>query len=410
MGSSGRGDRVPVEAQHDPFVHAGEGVLTLRLLPVVSFTFVAYLCIGLPLAILPTYVHRTFGASVLLAGLLVSLQYIATFASRPYAGHMSDRTSPKRVVIQGLVACLGSGLLMAAAALLVHLPWVSLTTIALSRLALGYGESMTSTAAMMWGIGRIGAANTSKAIAWNGIATYTALAIGAPLGAFLEPHFGFVSVGAAVLLVSSAALVTAMRLGATPAIKAERVPLRSILSGVLPYGMALAIGGLGFGVIATFITLYFYHLNWQGASVSLTIYGTSFVVTRLLFVGMIDRFGGYRVAAASFLVEAIGLVVLAVPHRSLAFVGCGLIGMGFSLVFPALGVEVANAFPASVRGSVLGIYCSFVDFSLFVAGPIAGAVIGAYGYGAVFTSTAVAILLTMFGTVWLGWSKLRATP
>jgi predicted MFS family arabinose efflux permease len=99
-----------------------------------------------------------------------------------------------------------------------------------------------------------------------------------------------------------------------------------------------------------------------------------------------------------------------VPNRSLAFVGCGLIGVGFSLVFPALGVEAANAFPPSVRGSVLGIYSSFVDFSLFVAGPIAGAVIGAYGYGAVFSGTAVAILLTMIGTLWLGWSKLQTTP
>ena len=179
---------------------------------------------------------------------------------------------------------------------------------------------------------------------------------------------------------------------------------------MLPFGLALAIGGLGFGVIATFITLYFFHLNWQGASVSLTIYGMSFVVTRLLFAGLIDRFGGYRVAAVSFLVEAIGLAILTVPHRSLAFVGCGLIGVGFSLIFPALGVEASNAFPPSVRGSVLGIYSSFVDFSLFVAGPLAGAVIGAYGYGAVFSGTSVAILLTMFGTLWLGWSKLRATP
>lgn len=398
------------QAAHDPFVHAGEGGLTRRILPVVSFTFVAYLCIGLPLAILPTYVHRTFGASVLLAGLLVSLQYIATFASRPFAGHLSDRTSPRNVVIQGLVSCLGSGLLMVAAALLVHTPWLSLTMLAISRLALGYGESMTSTAAIMWGIGRVGPANTAKAIAWNGVATYTALAIGAPVGALLEPHFGFWSVGAAVLLVSLVALATAMRMNGTLPIKAERVPFRSIFSGVLPYGMALAIGGLGFGVIATFITLYFFHLNWQGASVSLTIYGTSFVVTRILFVGLIDRFGGYRVAAVSFLVEAIGLAILTVPNRSLAFVGCGLIGVGFSLVFPALGVEAANAFPPSVRGSVLGIYSSFVDFSLFVAGPIAGAVIGAYGYGAVFSGTAVAILLTMIGTLWLGWSKLQTTP
>ncbi len=78
------------------------GGWTSRILPVVAFTFVAYFCIGFSLAILPTYVHRTFGSNVVLAGLLISLQYIATFASRPYAGHASDRSGPKRVVTLGL--------------------------------------------------------------------------------------------------------------------------------------------------------------------------------------------------------------------------------------------------------------------------------------------------------------------
>ena len=183
--------------------------------------------------------------------------------------------------------------------------------------------------------------------------------------------------------------------------------MRSILRGVLPYGMALATGGLGFGVIASFIALYFLHLNWQGASVSLTIYGVSFVTARVLFVGLIDRFGGYRCAAVSFLVEAMGLAVLAVPHRPFAFVGSCLTGLGFSLIFPALGVEAANAFPSNVRGSVLGIYSSFVDFSLFVAGPLAGFIINAYGYGVVFTGTAAAVGVALLGTIGLGRSKVR---
>ena len=399
---------VPViEAQADQVVEVLDDRLTYRILPVVAFTFVAYFCIGLPLAILPTYVHRTFGSNVVLAGLLVSLQYIATFASRPYAGHASDRSGPKRVVKLGLSACACSGVLMAIAALLYTIPWLSLSILALSRLALGFGESMSSTGATMWGIGRVGVANTARVISWNGVATYTALAIGAPLGAFLEPRYGFAAVGAGILLLSVAAFVVAIRLEAIPAVHAERLPARAILTGVLPYGLALAIGGLGFGVIATFITLYFLHLNWQGASVSLTIYGVSFVAARLIFVSFIDRFGGYRVAAVSFLVEAIGLAVLAVPHRPLAFVGSCLTGLGFSLVFPALGVEAANAFPPSVRGSVLGIYSSFVDFSLFVAGPLAGLVINAYGYSLVFSGTAAAVGLALFGTLWLGHRRLR---
>jgi len=72
--------------------------ITLRILPAVAFTFVAYFCIGAPLAILPSYLHLQLGVSTLVAGFLVSLQYIATFASRPRAGHLSDTIGPRRTV------------------------------------------------------------------------------------------------------------------------------------------------------------------------------------------------------------------------------------------------------------------------------------------------------------------------
>ena len=52
--------------------------ITLRILPAVAFSLVVYLSVGMPLAILPTYVHLHLGVSTLLAGLLISLQYIAT--------------------------------------------------------------------------------------------------------------------------------------------------------------------------------------------------------------------------------------------------------------------------------------------------------------------------------------------
>jgi MFS family permease len=393
--------------QSYPYMAPTDNGLTLRVLPVVAFTFVAYACIGLPLAVLPTYVERSFGLNVLSAGLLVSLQYVATFASRPYSGHLCDRSGPKRVVTLGLSACAGSGILMALAALLQHTFWLSLATLTISRLALGVGESMTATGAIMWGIGRTGTTNTAKVISWNGVATYSALAISAPLGAIVESRYGFVYVAACVLLFSFAGLLVAVRLEATPSLRTERVPLRAILRGVLPYGIALATGGMGFGIIAIFITLYFSHLGWEGASVSLTIYGVSFVAARLLFAGLIDRFGGYLVAAASFFVEAVGLALLAAPHRSCAFFGCALTGLGFSLIFPALGVEAADSFSPLIRGSVLGIYASFVDLSPFLTGPIAGAAISAYGYSFVFVCASVAVILALLGTLWLGWTKLR---
>ena len=64
---------------------------TWHIVSFVYFTFICYLSIGLPIAVLPPYVHLRMGYSAALAGLVISIQYIATLASRPWAGRISDR-------------------------------------------------------------------------------------------------------------------------------------------------------------------------------------------------------------------------------------------------------------------------------------------------------------------------------
>jgi MFS family permease len=380
--------------------------VTLRIIPVVAFSFVLYFSVGIPLAILPSYVHLRLGVSTFLAGLLISLQYIATFASRPRAGHLADTLGPKRTVMYGLAACAVSGGLVAVAWLLQHSLWLCLTSLVLSRFTLGVGESMAGTGTIMWGIGRVGEEETARVISWNGVATYTGLAVGAPMGALLEPRWGLGAVGLLVLVMALASLFCASRLAVTIAHVGERVPLKKILMGVSPYGLTLALGGMGFGVIGTFITLYFAHQSWGGAALSLTIYGVFFICVRLMFSGLINRYGGFAVAIASFAVEAIGLFVLGSAGTAYhAYVGAALTGSGFSLIFPSLGIEAGREFPISSRGMVLGIYSAFVDLSLFLIGPIAGAVIGGFGYPAVFYGAAFAVVLALAGTVGLTMRK-----
>ena len=384
--------------------------LTLRIVQIVCFTFLAYLVIGMQLAVLPPFVHDDLGFSAVIAGLVISTQYVATLLSRGFAGRTSDTAGPKRAAWIGLLACAASGLLMIAAALLRAWPLASLATMLLARLALGMGESCVATGCIMWGIGRVGGEHTAKVISWNGIATYGALAVGAPLGVVLVSLGGFVMIGISAVALMLLALLLAWRRPPVRVEGGERLPMHRVFGRVAPYGMGLALGSVGFGVIATFITLYYASQGWMGAAPTLSAFGVCFVGVRLLLGWSIAYFGGYRVALVSLLVETAGLFVLATAsHVGVAMLGASLCGIGFSLVFPALGVVAVERVSVSNRGAALAAYSVFIDVALGVTGPLGGWIASGGRYGPMFAAAAAlslgAALLT--GMLYLGYGKSR---
>lgn len=129
--------------------------LNKRIISVVVLTFFCYLSIGLPLAVLPGYVHHQLGYSSFIAGLIISLQYFATLISRPLAGRYADLLGPKKVVLVGLLLCGASGLFTVLALLPVNSPLTSLILLAAGRVVLGVGESFTATGSTLWGLSLI---------------------------------------------------------------------------------------------------------------------------------------------------------------------------------------------------------------------------------------------------------------
>ncbi len=383
---------------------------TLLIIPAVFFTFVCYLTIGIPLAVLPTYAHLQLGYGTVLAGLVISAQYVATVLSRPRAGRMIDALGPKRVVIYGLFFCAASGLCTFLASFFTPSRAIALSLLVLGRLALGVGESMVGTGASIWGIGRAGAQHIAKVISWNGVATFGALSIGAPFGVFLLQRWGFASVGLLILFLASAGVALALQLPRIPASAPRHLPFAHVFWRVAPHGTALAFGGMGFGVLATFITLYFAQLHWPGAAFTLSIYGVSFICTRLIFAGLIPRLGGFPVAIVSLFIEIFGLLLLGFARvPSVAFAAAALIGFGFSLVFPSLAVEAVRRLPVENRGTALGTYNLFIDLSLFLAGPLAGAIISHSGYRSAFLSCAAGVFFAFCLTLFLA-SHSRTPP
>ena len=365
--------------------------ITLQVISIVMFTFIGYLSIGIPLAVLPGYVHNHLGYGTVIAGLVISVQYLATLLSRPYASRIIDNQGSKRAILYGLSGCGLSGVLMLVSSWLSATPSLSLATLLLGRLVLGSAESLVGSASIGWGIGRVGAANTAKVISWNGIASYGAIAIGAPLGVVMVNHWGLWSMGASIIALSIVGLLLAWPKQAAPIVSGVRLPFLHVLGRVLPHGTGLALGSIGFGTIATFITLYYATNHWENAALCLSLFGASFIGARLLFGNLINRIGGFRVAIGCLGVETLGLLLLwLAPNPQLALAGAALSGFGFSLVFPALGVEAVNLVPASSRGAAVGAYSLFIDLSLGITGPLVGAVAAGFGFASIFLFAALA--------------------
>ena len=381
--------------------------LNLQIVSVVMFNFASYMTIGLPLAVLPGYVHDVMGYSAFWAGLVISLQYFATLLSRPHAGRYADILGPKKIVIFGLCGCFLSGASYMLAAFGSAWPLMSLVLLCMGRVILGIGQSFAGTGSTLWGVGVVGSLHIGRVISWNGIVTYGAMAMGAPLGVLFYHLGGLKLLAGIIMAVALVAVLLALPRPAVKASKGKPLPFRAVLGRVWPYGMALALASAGFGVIATFITLFYDAKGWDGAAFALTLFSCAFVSTRLLFPNGINRLGGLNVAMICFSVEIIGLLLVGFAGEPwMAKVGTFLTGAGFSLVFPALGVVAVKMVPQQIQGSALATYTVFMDLSLGITGPLAGFVMAYAGVSVIYLAAAVLVCIALL----MAWQLKKRPP
>jgi MFS family permease len=385
--------------------------LIARLLPLDIAVFLVYLTVGAPLPVIPLFVHDRLGFDPLIVGIVIGAQAAATLLARPLAGGLADRRGTRAAVIVGALISALAGVFYFASTFLESSPMASLAAIIAGRLALGLGDSLFLTGAMAWGVQLGGPKNAGKGLMSVGIALYAAMAIGAPLGIALFNNGGFAVLALIVAATPLLACLIAQRLPAQPVVAGLRIPLREVFGRIWRPGAGVALSGVGFAVIAAFITLYYQSHGWNGAAYGLTAFGVAFIVARLFFGGYPDRFGGARVALACLAIEVVGQLLLwFAPLPVIALLGAALTGFGYSLAFPALCLEAVRRVPPQSRGSAIGAYVVCLDFSLASAGPVAGLMVAPLGYSAIYLLGAACAALAAMLTIGLLTEATAASP
>ena len=214
-----------------------------------------------------------------------------------------------------------------------------------SRLFLGAGEGTVFTAGSAWNVDMAPAERRGRMIGLYGLAIWTGLTLGPPIGVLLQHAGGF-------------DLVWAFAAGAPllGAVIASRLP-ESIDSGGRAGTRAphLARGGrapaatfalsvVGFAAVSAFIVLSLDDRGIGHGAEVFSVFAGTVVATRLVGGDLPDRIGAARCAVGAALIEAARPRPARRRRRASPVVILGAIGMGaaFSLLFPSLSLLAIN--------------------------------------------------------------------
>jgi MFS family permease len=347
----------------------------------------AFLAIGAALPVLPAFVRGPLHSSDLAVGIVVGSFALTSVVCRPIAGRQADARGRRAVLVAGAMAMTLGGLLYLLAG--------GVPSLILARLAVGAGEGAVYTAGATWAVDLAPADRRGLALGLFGLAVWGGLSLGPLAGELLRSQLGYDAVWALTAALPAAGALIAMRLpepGGDPA-EASPGPVALLPRAARRPGIALALANVGYAALAGFVVLHLKARGIGGGASVFTAFALAVFASRLVLSRVPDRAGARATATTAAATEAAGLLVIAAAHSlALALVGAVVVGVGFSMLFPALALMVVGTVGDDRRGSAMGAFTAFFDVGVGLGGPIAGVTASLAGYPAVFVLSAIAAI------------------
>jgi MFS family permease len=348
-------------------------------------TNLGLLAVGATLPVLPDYVRDHLHGSDFEVGVVIGAFAVTGIVCRPIAGHFADLKGRRVTVMVGAI-------LAAIAGCLYFVP-AGIPGLLVARFFLGAGEGTVFTAGSAWNVDIAPEERRGRMIGLYGLAIWTGLTLGPPIGVLLQHAGGFNLVWAFAAGAPLLGAVIASQLPEAPTTGGERSSGPFISREAIGPGVTFALSVVGFAAVSAFIVLSLDQRGIGHGAAVFSVFAGTVVATRLVAGGLPDRIGPARCALGAALVETLGLVLLGAAD-TLPVVIAGAVGMGaaFSLLFPSLSLLAVERVPPERRGAAMGTFTACFDLGMLVGSPLVGGAAAIAGYSSAFYVAAGASL------------------
>lgn len=363
---------------------------------VASMLFLAVVSLGISLAIIPLYVNNNFTS--FLVGFLVAIQSVSTLLTRAIAGNYSDSHGPRKGMFLGLILAFISGFMCVFIFYFPAEEYFTFTSLLLSRIIMGVGESFIFTCSGTWSIGLIGRHHAGKIMSWVGMAMFLGLSLGTYVGTRLF-YDKLIIEGAIVMsALPIAGVIIAIFIRPVSIVKlTEKNTLLFAIKRVWKPGLSFAMANTGYAVITTYLVLFFSANGWEKeAAFALSLFSIGYVFSRVTLGWLADS-SGVKMTVFSLVIEVTGLLLIATSTSPIyAMIGSFLTGYGLSMVYPLLAIPALKKMPQESTGLALSTYESCFDLGMLSAGFIGGIIISIFNFNCVFYLSMILCVISIF--------------
>jgi MFS family permease len=370
------------EADHTP-------LLTPAFARIMLATFVYFIGLGMILPVLPLYVRGPLGGSDVHVGLVYGAFGVPAFFCNPIGGRLGDRYGRRLPILLGAT--------LVTLAVLGYTVARSLPLLVLVRLLAGVGEAFYFVGVATAVNDLAGPRRRGEAVSLLTVSLFGGFAVGPIVGEAVLAGARFNAVWLAAAACPVLAIVMLLRMPETrPAGEPAPAGRRLFHRAALVPGLVFAMGIWGQAGFAAFVPLYARQLGLGESRFVLATFSTIMLILRALGGRIPDLVGPGRVARASLVCSAVGLLMLSL-WRSVPglYIGTVVFTLGQALLFPSLVTFAVSGGPAAELGAMVGTMTAFIDLT-FSLGPLSlGVVSTLFGYSGMFLAAGVVTVASL---------------